>query len=135
MTTYHLEDDQVTVSRSKLEHLLDMANDDRMQYSTWNFERVFGTIAQGLLFTSLGAILNYESLPEYGKMISIFGIMTGLLFGGYIVAKEIYEADKRKKYRSKIVTKLNELVEEMDINKKTSIRSSTRKFGEQNHVL
>jgi hypothetical protein len=103
--------------RSKLDHLADMAKDDRMQYSIWNLERIFGVAAQGFFFTSLGAIFTYDSLSDNFKTFAIVGLLVGGFFGFYCLFKEFKEAKEREKFKTKIVTKLDELIAQMNSKK------------------
>ncbi len=112
-----VEDDMTSVSRSKLDHLIDMAQDDRLDSKGWTAERVFGSLSQNIFFVCVGAALNYNTLPDYGKIMTIVGIFSGLLCGGYYLFKEFEEERKRKQFRSKMVSKLNEIVQQMNSKK------------------
>ena len=54
VAVYILEDDRATISRSKLEHLKDMSEDERLNEPSLSIESFLSVISQGLFFTSLG---------------------------------------------------------------------------------
>lgn len=106
-------DDKTTVSRSKLEHIKDMAGDERMQEID-GLDNKISVLSQGLFFTSLGSILSFDALSSYGKYLSVAGLSVGFVLGLYCWHKISSESKKRTTYRSKLVEKINEIIKQMD---------------------
>lgn len=110
---YIAPDDKTTVSRSKLEHLKDMADDNRMQEESW-LNKIISIAAQGLFFTSLGSMYAFDTLSENGKRASIASLSVGGVLTLYNWWINYTDSTKRKKHRSKLVEKLHVIITQMD---------------------
>ncbi len=103
-----------TISLSKLEHLKDLADDDRMNESAWSTDRIFGSISGSAFFTSASGVLCYPQLPVYGKVLCLIGLIGGSILSICCFYRENVENKKRKKQRVKIVDKIDQIIESID---------------------
>ncbi|EEZ95965.1 hypothetical protein [Legionella longbeachae] len=106
-------DDKTTVSRSKLDHLKDMANDDRIQ-ENFGIDNIASVLSQGIFFTSLGGVLTFESLSQICKYLCVAGLAVGFLLGSYSWYKIYNGFNKRKSLQEKLVGKINEIIKQME---------------------
>jgi hypothetical protein len=107
-------DDMTTISRSKLDHLKDLADDDRMNEPEWSVDRIFGSIAGGAFFTSAGGFLCYPQLPDYGKFLCLIGLVGGFFLSIYCFYREYTESEKRKNHRDKLVKKIDQIISSIE---------------------
>jgi len=111
---YGKGDDLAMVSRAKLNHLQDMADDDRMDEPYISFDGAFGALSTGLFFTGLSWLINFKDLSEFWKALCVVAIAIGAGFTIYCFGRNFFEIRKRKKYRGKISKKIKEIIGEMD---------------------
>lgn len=110
---YCAPDDKTTVSRSKLEHLKDMADDDRIE-EKFGLDNIVSIISQGIFFTSLGGTFSFSSLPLYGQILCGGGIVLGLFLGTYSWIKIASDRKNRERFRKKLAEKIDEIIKQMD---------------------
>lgn len=101
-------------TRSKLEHLRDIAEDPRMSEKTWNTDRIFGSVAGGVFFTALGGLLNISQLPDYGKVGCVCGLLFGLFISLYCFVKEHDSYEQKGNLKNKITSKVQEIMNQMN---------------------
>ena len=109
-----LEEDMATISRSKLESLKGIAQDDRMKESVWNMDRVLGTLGEGLLCAAIGARLTVSSTDIESLQNCKFGITIGLILFFYGHAREYFELSKKIRFRTGLAGKIEEIIKQMD---------------------
>lgn len=108
-----LHEDRAGISRSKLEHLKDLAEDDRMEEST-GIHNIISNITLGIFFTSLGVAFAFNSLSQMGKYLCLIGLLVGLFGSIYSLYNHYTETEKRKKHRRKIVDQINKIISQMN---------------------
>ena len=105
-TMYIKPEDMTNVSRSKLEHLLELAQDKRANDSPWSINRIFASVSGGLFFTALGGLLAFFQLNEFGRFICIIGVTICPLFSLYCFVQEYQEHNEIGDYRDKVCKKI-----------------------------
>lgn len=103
-------DDMITTSRSKLEHLKDLADDDRMKEPDWSIDRIFGSIAGSTFFASAGGALGYSQLPGYGQTLCLIGLIGGGVLSVYCFFREYFENKAQRTHREKLVQKIDQIL-------------------------
>jgi len=109
-----IEDDKASVSRSKLVHLMELAEDDRMLKTFWNLDGAFFTFSLGLFFTSLGGCISYDTLSINMKIAVAAGLVSGATIALYCGIKKAREFKKRNKFKGKLANKIREIIQQMD---------------------
>lgn len=110
---YIAPDDKTTVSRSKLEHLKDLADDERI-LENYGIDNIASLVSQGLFFTSLGGALTFEQLSQTSKYLCISGLTVGFILGIYSGYKIYSSFKQRKSFREKLGVKINEIIRQME---------------------
>lgn len=106
-------DEKITISRSKLDHLMDIANDDRVQEST-PISSVTSTISQGVFFTSLGAYFNFDLLHQTAKYFCIAGLSAGFFIAIFSWYNNHQTQKINREFRKKLATKISEIINQMN---------------------
>lgn len=105
-----------SVSQSKLEHLLDIAED--LPSSDASVENICLPLTSGLFFAGLGGAIVYSSLPEAAKIISIACLLIGGIASVELLISLFFKYRKSKCKKSKIVKELENLLNGINNNKK-----------------
>ena len=109
-----LEDDRATISRSKLEHLKDLSEDERLSESPFNIDNFLAVISQGVFFASLGACFSFSNLSRLSQVFCLSGIISGGILSCYFQVK-IYKSSKsRNMFRTKLTTHISNILEKLD---------------------
>lgn len=104
------------ISNSKLEHLKELADNDRMKEPDWSMDRIFGSIAGITFFTSAGAALGYSQLPGYGQALCLIGLIGGCVFSVYCLLREYFKNKVRRTHREQLVQEIDQILKEKSWN-------------------
>lgn len=107
-------DEVTTISRSKLEHLKDLADDDRMKESGWGIDRIITLIAEMLVLTPFGLLLSSSQLSEAENFLckSLLGI--GLLLCVIFMLRERAERSKREAHRERLKKRISQIIDSIE---------------------
>lgn len=107
-------DEITTISRSGLEHLKDLADDDRMKEAGWGIDRIITFIAEALILTPFGLFLCSSQLLESEKLLCKILFLVGIILYAIFMWREHAERKKRETHRARLKNRIDQIISSIE---------------------